>query len=660
MFQFISQLALTNLRKNKVIYLPFALAVGAMSSLIYLFASLLNNSSLQNGFGGQTIKMTLNLGYTVVQIAAFLIVMYANSFALKRRTKEFGLYSILGLEKRQIQLVMMMEQVYFAFSSVVLGLVLGMLFDRFLYATLVKLMALDTFSYEMHFDSVLKVLVTMAVTFLVTILYNAFYIQRVKAIDLMKSQKKAEKKGHFLVLRTVIGLAILLGAYYLAQSMENPLMALNLFFTAVILVVIATYILFDVGSITFINFLKKRKSYYYQPKNFIALSNLAFRMRKNAMGLASICVLSTMVLLTLSTVTALQYGVGKAVNQMFPYENVWQETARNYLVEPDYREEIEDEVSQLISEAGFSVEEDTALWSVNLYGNQAGEVLQADEASANTMPDLALSLISTKDYNHFSQTSITLQPGEVALAVMPKQTTFSQISFLTETVPVAQTVDGTALVQQFPALQTAVVKDHYFIVTNNLDELVKTYLDEEFSPQYFYSWTTTNGITDAEQKAEYQAYHALVPEDKSLCYRNKYEMKSALFELYGALFFVGVFLSICFMIGTVLVIYYKQISEGYEDQQRFTTLQEIGLDQGDAKKAINRQVLIVFFLPLITAFLHSVMALKMVNAILLVFGIQKNTILPVLAVVGMVFALVYYIVYQLTSRTYTKIVYAKE
>ncbi len=611
MFQFISHLALTNLRKNKVIYLPFALAVGAMSSLIYLFASLLNNSSLQNGFGGQTIKMTLALGYTVVQISSFLIVMYANSFALKQRTKEFGLYSILGLEKCQIQLVMMMEQIYFALVSVAIGLGIGMLFDRFLYASLVKLMALDYFSYEMNFDSVLKVLVTMVVIFLVTILYNAFYIQRVKAIDLMKSQKKADKKGHFLVLRTVIGMVILLGAYYLAQTMENPLRALNLFFIAAILVIIATYILFDVGSITFINFLKKRKSYYYQPKNFIALSNLAFRMRKNAMGLASICVLSTMVLLTLSTVTALEYGVGKAINQMFPYENVWQETASNYLKEPNYREEIEGEVRQFVSEAGFSVEEDTALWSVNFYGNQAGEVLQANEVSVNMMPNFALTLISTKDYNSFSQKSITLQPGEVALAVMPKQKTFSEISFLTETIPVAQIVDGTDLAKQFPTLQTAVVKDHYFIVTNSPDELVKNYLSEEFEPQYFYSWTTTNGTTDDEQKAEYQVYHSLVSEEKSLCYGNKYEMKSSLFELYGALFFVGIFLSICFMIGTVLVIYYKQISEGYEDQQRFTTLQEIGLDQADAKKAINRQVLMVFFLPLIVAFLHSLMALKM-------------------------------------------------
>ena len=658
MFKLISSLAVSNLKKNRTLYIPFSIASITMMVITYILLALSTNKTILQSNGGSTVVMALGFGVVIMLLVSTLTMIYANGFVMKNRSKEFGLYSILGLGRSQIQLLQVIEMVLFAVMNLIVGLVLGVLFNRLAFALLLKAMRFSVpLSYEFQIASVIIIAILFSGIFVFLMILNAIKIRVSRPLELLREKKSGEKTGRFLSIRALIGVVILGYAYYISQSIESPIKALGWFFVAVLLVVIATYILFDAGSIALLRFLKNRKTFYYRPINFISVSNLIFRMRKNAMGLASICILSTMVLVTLGTTGSLQFGAQEVINKTSPTDFTFRNMYRN----PEETAEYSKEVKQLAAGTASKVTDFHEYSYILTAGNHEGNVLNTNFKNLGGLPEAMIVLVSVEDYNRNTGENLTVKSGEMLLGEesFKKNPTFNQVSIGDNTISVAQVID----VKNFSKIAVANpnITDHSYIGILNEEDMVKAvpYYSKEndegyraYTRHYIALWNTSSQ-TDDEKKKELEAYQQ---SDIAGGIDGKIEIAQLLFQFYGSLLFLGILLAIAFSVGAVLVIYYKQVSEGYEDRERYVILKKIGIDQPMIHQSINRQVLIVFFLPLLTAFLHTALSYNIVSKIVLIFGIKGSIIgLTMLAVAG-VFMIAYFLVYKITSREYFKII----
>ena len=659
MFKLISSLAVSNLKKNRTLYIPFSVASITMMVITYILMALSTNKTILQSNGGNTVVMALGFGVVIMLLVSTLTMIYANGFVMKNRSKEFGLYSILGLGRSQIQLLQVIEMVLFAIINLIVGLVLGVLLNRLAFALLLKAMRFTVpISYEFQFASVIMIGILFSGIFVFLMILNAIKIRVSRPLELLREKKSGEKTGRFLSIRALIGVAILGYAYYISQSIESPIKALGWFFVAVLLVVIATYILFDAGSIALLRFLKNRKTFYYRPINFISVSNLIFRMRKNAMGLASICILSTMVLVTLGTTGSLQFGAQEVINQTSPTDFTFRNMYRN----PEETAAYSKEAKQLAAGTASKVTDFYEYSYILTGGNQEGNVLDTNVKKLGTLPESMVVLVSVEDYNRNSGENITVKPGEMVIGEQYTERTkpsFTQIAVGENTFSIGQVID----VNKFAAglIVNPNITDHSYIGLLNEEDMAKVvpYYSKEndegyraYTRHYIALWNTSSQ-TDDEKKKELEAYQQ---SDIAGGIDGKIEIAQLLFQFYGSLLFLGILLAIAFSVGAVLVIYYKQVSEGYEDRERYVILKKIGIDQPMIHQSINRQVLIVFFLPLLTAFLHTALSYNIVSKIVLIFGIKGSIIgLTMLAVAG-VFMIAYFLVYKITSREYFKII----
>ena len=659
MFKLISSLAVSNLKKNRTLYIPFSVASITMMVITYILMALSTNKTILQSNGGNTVVMALGFGVVIMLLVSTLTMIYANGFVMKNRSKEFGLYSILGLGRSQIQLLQVIEMVLFAIINLIVGLVLGVLLNRLAFALLLKAMRFTVpISYEFQFASVIMIGILFSGIFVFLMILNAIKIRVSRPLELLREKKSGEKTGRFLSIRALIGVAILGYAYYISQSIESPIKALGWFFVAVLLVVIATYILFDAGSIALLRFLKNRKTFYYRPINFISVSNLIFRMRKNAMGLASICILSTMVLVTLGTTGSLQFGAQEVINKTSPTDFTFRNMYRN----PEETAAYSKEAKQLAAGTASKVTDFYEYSYILTGGNQEGNVLDTNVKKLGTLPESMVVLVSVEDYNRNSGENITVKPGEMVIGEQYTERTkpsFTQIAVGENTFSIGQVID----VNKFAAglIVNPNITDHSYIGLLNEEDMAKVvpYYSKEndegyraYTRHYIALWNTSSQ-TDDEKKKELEAYQQ---SDIAGGIDGKIEIAQLLFQFYGSLLFLGILLAIAFSVGAVLVIYYKQVSEGYEDRERYVILKKIGIDQPMIHQSINRQVLIVFFLPLLTAFLHTALSYNMVSKIVLIFGIKGSIIaLTMLAVAG-VFMIAYFLVYKITSREYFKII----
>lgn len=659
MFKLISSLAVSNLKKNRTLYIPFSIASITMMVITYILLALSTNKTILQSNGGNTVVMALGFGVVIMLLVSTLTMIYANGFVMKNRSKEFGLYSILGLSRSQIQLLQVVEMLLFAVINLIVGLVLGVLFNRLAFALLLKAMRFTVpISYEFQFVSVIMIGILFSGIFVFLMILNAIKIRVSRPLELLREKKSGEKTGRFLSIRALIGVAILGYAYYISQSIESPIKALGWFFIAVLLVVIATYILFDAGSIALLRFLKNRKTFYYRPINFISVSNLIFRMRKNAMGLASICILSTMVLVTLGTTGSLQFGAQEVINRTSPTDFTFRNMYRN----PEETAAYSKEAKQLAAGTASKVTDFYEYSYILTGGNQEGNVLDTNVKKLGTLPESMVVLVSVEDYNRNSGENITVKPGEMVIGEQYTERTkpsFTQIAVGENTFSIGQVID----VNKFAAglIVNPNITDHSYIGLLNEEDMAKVvpYYSKEndegyraYTRHYIALWNTSSQ-TDDEKKKELEAYQQ---SDIAGGIDGKIEIAQLLFQFYGSLLFLGILLAIAFSVGAVLVIYYKQVSEGYEDRERYVILKKIGIDQPMIHQSINRQVLIVFFLPLLTAFLHTALSYNIVSKIVLIFGIKGSIIgLTMLAVAG-VFMIAYFLVYKITSREYFKII----
>ena len=659
MFKLISSLAVSNLKKNRTLYIPFSIASITMMVITYILLALSTNKTILQSNGGNTVVMALGFGVVIMLLVSTLTMIYANGFVMKNRSKEFGLYSILGLGRSQIQLLQVIEMVLFAVMNLIVGLVLGVLFNRLAFALLLKAMRFSVpLSYEFQIASVIIIAILFSGIFVFLMILNAIKIRVSRPLELLREKKSGEKTGRFLSIRALIGVVILGYAYYISQSIESPIKALGWFFVAVLLVVIATYILFDAGSIALLRFLKNRKTFYYRPINFISVSNLIFRMRKNAMGLASICILSTMVLVTLGTTGSLQFGAQEVINKTSPTDFTFRNMYRN----PEETAAYSKEAKQLAAGTASKVTDFYEYSYILTGGNQEGNVLDTNVKKLGTLPESMVVLVSVEDYNRNSGENITVKPGEMVIGEQYTERTkpsFTQIAVGENTFSIGQVID----VNKFAAglIVNPNITDHSYIGLLNEEDMAKVvpYYSKEndegyraYTRHYIALWNTSSQ-TDDEKKKELEAYQQ---SDIAGGIDGKIEIAQLLFQFYGSLLFLGILLAIAFSVGAVLVIYYKQVSEGYEDRERYVILKKIGIDQPMIHQSINRQVLIVFFLPLLTAFLHTALSYNIVSKIVLIFGIKGSIIgLTMLAVAG-VFMIAYFLVYKITSREYFKII----
>ena len=664
MFRLTNRLALSNLIKNRKLYYPFALATILAIAITYIFTSLTLNPHLDDLTGSDPIKMVLGMGLVIVALSSGIIVLYANSFVMKNRSKELGLYSMLGLEKRHLFSMILKETVIMGFVTLLLGIGVGALFDKLIYAFLQRLIGEGTgLVSTFQVMTIPIVLVIFACIFSWLVLVNGFRLLRLNPLQLTKDGLKGEKKGRFLVIQTLLGLGAMGYGYYLALSVQNPVIAIMSFFLAVLLVILGTYLLFNAGTTVVLQLLKKKKSYYYKPNNMISISNLVFRMKKNAVGLATIAILSSMVLVTLVGAASIYAGKKDYLASAAPHDY----SVSGNKVDPTSTKKLMDD---FLIKTGEQANEEVAV-SYLLFGIKNQETNKLTVFTKNerkVVPKSIVLVFSQETFKQLTGKELNLSSNQIALYTKNKTLkTQKSLSIDGKNYQIHRQI-GDFINKKVPNIYKIIVSDYSYLVVPDIkifESSMKgtsiaqaTYVGVNVKDPTHEAKKNSDLLDKLTDKETQQLAGQTTGVPKSyLTANSRYDVEGMLNGFVGGTLFIGIFLSIIFMLGTVLVIYYKQISEGYEDRERFVILQKIGLDDQQVKKTIRKQVLTVFFLPLIFAFTHLAFAYHMISLIVRVIGVlNPDLMLVVTIIVCGVFFLAYVLVFALTSRSYRRIV----
>lgn len=661
MFKLTSKLALSNLKQNRKLYYPFAIAVILTTMILYSFIALSLTPHLEDSYGGGSARTVLGFGSFVVQLVVIILVAYANGFVMKNRSKELGLYSVLGMEKKHLLIMTLWELLFFYVLTVGVGLGLGLLFDRLIFALLLKCMGLPVvIQSTFQLGAVIDTLLGLALAFALILLLNSFRLLRYSSLHLMQQKKAGEKKGRFLLVQTLLGLGLLGIAFYIALTVERPVAAVQGFFIAVILVILATYLLFNAGSITFLRFLKGRKSYYYKPENFISVSNLIARMRKNAAGLATISILSTMVLVTLTGSLNIFIGGQNYLDTVYPSD--YMISVGHMPSDAETEPVIKDVQAQIKKTADATHLSDyqvaqTTYWSAEIRKIDGRSLEVYEQAGQEMKTEGTVYFFDQATYEQLTGQKVELGENEIlAYGYQYPGRLDAQLDINGKTFTIKQKLDSNFIQGKIP--QNALFQHQMglYLVLPDLNQLgLKVDKNLEFS------------IT-AKNKDNQDFISGLIKElystDKISQYGatyfggfDRYSIEKDWRETAGTLLFIGIFLSVIFLLATVLVIYYKQISEGHEDRENFVILQQVGLDQKQTGTTIRKQILTVFFLPLFFSFLYLGVAYKMIAKIVAILGATNaGLVLQTTLSICAVFFISYVLVFLLTSRSYRKIV----
>lgn len=664
MFLLTNRLALSNLIKNRKLYYPYALATILTITITYIFTSLTLNPHLDDLTGADSIKAVLGMGLGIVALSSGIIVLYANSFVMKNRSKELGLYSVLGLEKRHLFSMILKETVILGFVTLLLGIGVGALFDKLIYAFLQRLIGESTgLVSTFQVMTIPIVLVIFACIFGLLVLVNGFRLLRLNPLQLTKDGLKGEKKGRFLVIQTLLGLGAMGYGYYLALSVQNPVIAIMSFFLAVLLVILGTYLLFNAGTTVVLQLLKKKKSYYYKPNNMISISNLVFRMKKNAVGLATIAILSSMVLVTLVGAASIYAGKKDYLASSAPHD--YSVTGTNVDL-TSTRKAMDD----FLIKTGEQANEEVAV-SYLLFGIKNQETNKLTVFTKNerkVVPKSIVLVFSQETFKQLTGKELNLSSNQIALYTKNKTLkTQKSLSIDGKNYQIHRQL-GDFINKKIPNIYKIIVSDYSYLVVPDIKIFESSMKGTSIAQATYVGVNVKDPTHDAKKnsdlldqmtdKATQQLAGQTTGVSQSyLTANSRYDAEGMVNGFVGGTFFIGIFLSIIFMLGTVLVIYYKQISEGYEDRERFVILQKIGLDDLQVKQTIRKQVLTVFFLPLIFAFIHLAFAYHMISLIVRIIGVlNPDLMLVVTIIVCGVFFLAYVLVFALTSRSYRRIV----
>lgn len=663
---FYEHLAASNIKKNHQFTIPYLLTGICTIAMYYMIGALAENPNLAKATDSSSIYTIMSFGTVVVGIFSVVMLFYSDTFLMKRRKKELGLYNILGMEKRHIGIMLFFETLYSWLIACILGILIGILFSKLFFMLLVYIVGLTV---KMNFFiSTLYI----ARTFLLfgAIYLASFFIHLVQLkinnpIELLHSSNVGEREPKTKKFMALIGFICLVIGYFIAITTTSPLRAIGNFLVAVILVIIATYLLFTAGSIAVLKLLRKNKNYYYKTNHFTAVSGLMYRMKQNAMGLASICILSTMVLVMVSTTVCLYSGADSMIKDNFPRNTYFtlQEdmTAKSWDINgKKFFDEIHKLGIQTENEVYYPLLYVPALLESNHFNTDT------EDFSGQEDNYYALKIIPLSGYEMAGGTHVDLKDDEV-LMMQPKGCNLSIFTLFKETFKVKGGAESTTM--NYKTKDT--FSDDTFIMIVK-DEKVLNKLYDERNKEYQMTDTTYTHYFDivgdrdaqiegAEKIQDWLSNNASGDGSYGYSYNNKASEVAMYQEQFGTFLFLGLFLGMLFLAGTVLIIYYKQVSEGYDDHDKFQIMQKVGMSLKEVKKSIQSQILLVFFLPLVTAVVHICFAFPLIRRLLEIFDMTNvKLFLTCTAISVGVFSVIYALVYVMTARVYYKLVTKKE
>ncbi len=654
------KLMTTNIKNGKKFYLPYILSGILIVTLFYNILAIYYNEGLSNMAGGGDVKLIMSFGSKVIGIFSFIFIFYTNSFIMKRRKKDIGIYNILGMEKRHIARELFAETMAIAIIVIVCGLATGILFDKFLMMFLYKLLGFETsIKFVISGMAVFYTLILFLTLYFLIMVYNVMQVKLSNPIELLRGSNVGEKEPKTKVLMAITGFLCIGAGYYIAITTENPMAALMFFFIAVLLVIIGTYCLFTAGSIALLKMLRNNKKYYYQKKHFTAVSGMIYRMKQNAAGLANICILSTMVLVMVSTTVSMYIGEEDILKTRFEAELNINGRSGKLADSTNIIQLTEDEIKK----QGRKILKEYEYTHITVGGVMNGSELdtEGEEGIKYNFSDITfLNLITRDDFKKISGIDAgDIKEDEIKLFGTSGYNE-KEIKFLGLEYKVKESVAD----NKFSRLESNAAKC-YFAVTgdyNGLEKVAARIREENVEDMYNYGLhIDIDGTPDQKKQCAKALSKLLNNNDKTgllkVSVESREENRSGFYIVYGGLFFLGIFLGTMFLIITVLIIFYKQISEGYEDRERFIIMEKVGMSKKDVKSSIRSQIRTVFLLPIAVATIHVAAAFPMTRRLLAMLNMSnyKLYIICVIATV-VVFAIIYVIVFLLTSRTYYKIV----
>ena len=655
------RLAWSGIRKNRKLYLPYCLTIIGMVMMSYIMQALSYAPALHSFKGANQLEAILSLGKLVIAVFAAIFLMYTNSFLIRRRYREFGLYNVLGMDKNALCRVVFWENLTVA----ALGLTAGLFFGGALYK-LAELGLVNMVhgqvdhSFTVEWSAIRFTLAIFAVIFAMLLLRSMVQVRRSNPLELLHSEAAGEKPPRANYLLGFLGVALLAGAYYMAVTISNALSAFTWFFVAVLMVIAGTYLVMISGSVVLCRLLQKWKGYYYKKQHFVSVSSMAYRMKRNGAGLASICILATMVLVMISSTGSLYIGAEDAIAVRYPYDS----TVKLYfgrLDELDDRnvEKIQRTMERTLEAQKVTPTAEKIFRYVSVSGALLEDRLVTDYTEVNAVMNYnqvySLYLLSQADYNRMYGTDIALQPGQAMVRVYNGSWNGSHIQVgaleldVVGQLPCGLEMEDMTLV---PSLVLVV------------SDLQQASVPEECNMIFFcgYDFGLPEEETLEAHRALEAAVKALASEQKIHCrVECPIVERQDFYITFGGLFFIGMILSALFIAAAALIIYYKQVSEGYEDQSRFSIMRKVGMTRQDIKKSINSQILTVFFIPLLLAGVHLAFAFPLVWQLLTMFSLT-NKRLAICTNIGafLIFCVFYVVIYRFTAHAYYRIVSGQE
>lgn len=664
------KLAKTNLSNNKPFYIPYIISSIITVAMLYMMSFLSDNKGLNKIMGADSLAIIFRLGVGIIVIFSYIFLFYTNSFIIKRRKKEIGVYNILGMEKRHLSKVLFVETIYSAIISLVCGIIVGIAFSRFILMVLYGIIGIHkTVEFFVNIHGIILCVVSFGILFLLTFLYNFMQIKLANPIELLRGTNVGEREPKTKIFMTIVGVVCLAIAYYIAITTENPLNVLTLFFVAVLLVIFGTFALFTAGSIALLKLLRNNKKFYYNKRHFMAVSGMLYRMKQNAAGLASICILSTMVLVVISTTVSMYVGIQDELMARYP-NDVCVTVDYNSVI--DKSSEIEKAIFDEIDSA--EVKNKKAFSYLSVFVGQKGDNFTTDKEHLSYQNSYLFYILSKDDFikrdNSFKDKIGNISKGE-AVVVLNKKYDKKDIKIFGKNYKVNKSFEH--------------MEDNDLYMISTLNGLGYIILDNDESVQELYDMQEkmlgkganyyTNKIRfdfkSGNKKQKAAAYKKIDNVVKKYFKENKNDKKEIssywvesrqeneqnFYLLYGGLFFLGIFLGTMFLMVTVMIIFYKQITEGYDDRERYQILEKVGMSSREVKDTIKSQIRIVFVLPIFAAAVHVTAAFPMVNRLLKMLNLNNEKLFAgCLAATIIVFAVIYYLVFKVTSRAYYKIV----
>ena len=627
------KLALQSLKKNYRISIPFIGGSIIMTAMLYAIVSLAYNPGLGQSFGGGYVQMMMGFGYRIILLFVLIFMFYLNSVWIKNRTQENGLFAVLGLNKSHLIRIQFYQLTVIFLCSLILGIPLGICLDKLMYLLILRIVHLDpVFGFYFSWDGFWITTSWMGFCFVAIFLWSIYATIRTNPLEKLQQGKAGEQAIKNRWILALLGLVSLVIGYGMAVTITSPLEALLMFFVAVFFVVIGTYLLFMYGTTVLVTLLQKNRRFYYSPAHFISISTLKYRLKQNAAALANIAILSTMVLVTLSTTLSLVLTIDETNKQIYPRQYAMEAAIHTTPEDTSTKQTVIDEVQTAVNNSGTTMTNPLS-YVLSTYSYQEGNSVRP------------LYVVDVESINGMAGTCLNPGPGQVIVigkATEPQTLTLSDNTATIEIVDSLDTLpEKLTFLQQYSGAGTFAVG--HLDTLPPVNQIVSLMFDTPDSVDHqetIHNSLMSNGSTT-----------------QILNFANTASLKQEVFAMYSGMLFIGVYLSALFILTVILILYYKQISEGIEDKERFTIMKKVGLDSGQIKKVINDQVLLMFFLPLGVAFVHILFAYPMLTRILRGLNMSNERLfLIVMLTCFVVFALIYLIIYKMTSRTYYKLV----